>query len=258
MHVVDKLPYTPWTQRGHIVDGEFRWRLGVRPLDPANWIEFGPDADGPNGWIAEKAHVLAQHRDQAFVVRDDIEAESIEIAESLVAHLAEHHPGRPSALDAAVHPLEAASRLVPEDLVVMVERDGHLLFGGGVVCFPNRWDLPSKLGRTMAEVHQPVAALNDQLESGIDRFLERLEPDRPSWRLGWGIIDTADGFTPTSAHGADTAFFVRVERETLRRFPRTRAVLFTIRTYVAPLESVAPDQRLAACLLYTSDAADDN
>ena len=42
--------------------------------------------------------------------------------------------------------------------------------------------------------------------------------------------------------------FVRVERETLRRLPRTNAVLFTIRTYVASLASVTPDPLLAASL----------
>lgn len=40
---------------------------------------------------------------------------------------------------------------------------------------------------------------------------------------------------------------VRVERETLRRFPVTDAVLFTIRTYITPLRSVIadPDDRAA-------------
>jgi hypothetical protein len=33
--------------------------------------------------------------------------------------------------------------------------------------------------------------------------------------------------------------FLRVERETLRRFPKTNCVLFTIRTYVVPLDTVA-------------------
>ncbi len=234
-----------------MVDGVFRWRLGVRPLHVRDWFEFGPDADGPDGWIAQKAEVLAAHHAQAFVATDDVEPESIEVAQAVVDHLATRSPDRPHDLDPALHPLEAASRLVPDDLIVMVERDGRRVFGGGCVCFPNRWDLPSKLGRTMAEVHDPVAQLNEQLGSGVDRFLDRLEPERPFWRLGWGIIDTADGYTPVSRPGvlgAEPEMFVRVERETLRRLPQTNAVLFTIRTYIATLESVAPDPVLAASL----------
>ena len=46
---------------------------------------------------------------------------------------------------------------------------------------------------------------------------------------------------------------MRVERETLRRFPDTGCVLFTIRTYVASLASVAPDALLASALAAMSD-----
>ena len=123
------------------------------------------------------------------------------------------------------------------------------------MCFPNRWDLASKLGRTMAEVHAPVARLNATLEPEVDRFLDRLRPERPFWRLGWGIIDVADGYTPADGTGGPrpvdpevSGLFVRVERETLRRFPRTGCVLFTIRTYIAPIASVAEDPESAAAL----------
>ncbi len=260
--LVDDLPYTPWRERGSVVDGEFRWRLGVRPLDLRDWIELGPDADGPEGWIAQKAFLLAQHRDTVFAALDDVEAESREVGDAVVEHLRSRWPDRfgDAELDPGLHPLEAASRLVPEDLVLMVERDGRLVFGAGSVCFPNRWDLASKIGRSMAEVHAPVARLNETLENEVDRFLDRLRPDRPFWRLGWGIIDVDDGYTPADGTGPTrptapdaSELFVRVERETLRRFPQTGCVLFTIRTYVAALTSVAPDAQLASSLAAMSD-----
>lgn len=239
---MDPLPYEPWRERGSVVDGEFRWRLGIRPLDLADWIEFADDADGDDGWLRGKRRIMDDHRDTAFAVLGGIEPEAEEIAAAIIDHLAVHAPERSRRLDPGRHPLEAASLLVPEDLVVMVERDGRLVFGGGSVCFPNRWDLRSKLGVTMRDVHAPVAGLNAQLENNIDQFLDRLRPDRPFWRLGWGIIDVADGYTPADGTGPTrpvepepAEMFVRVERETLRRFPGTACVLFTIRTYVAPL-----------------------
>jgi hypothetical protein len=253
---VDPIPYRPWLDRGHVVDGSFRWRLGARPLDHGDWIELGPDAEGPDGWIAQKSIVMAEHATTAFAVLDGIEPECDEIAAALVEHLRSRWPDGHGdvALDAGLHPLDAAARLVPEDLVVMVEREGRLVFGGGSVCFPNRWDLVSKLGAPIAAVHAPVAQLNEQLEQAVDGFFDRLRPERAFWRLGWGILDTADGYTPldgTAAprpeHPAIDDLHVRVERETLRRFPRTNAVLFTIRTYVSPLRSVIadPDDRTA-------------
>ncbi|MEP1122726.1 MAG: DUF3445 domain-containing protein [Ilumatobacter sp.] len=261
MPVVESLPYTPWRERGSVVGGDFRWRLGIRPLDLDDWIEFGVDSDGPDGWLADKARILADHHETAVATLDGIEAEATEVADAVVAHLAAHEPHRPRHLGPSVHPLDAAGRLVPEDLVLMVERDGRLVFGGGSVCFPNRWDLRSKLGRTMAEVHAPVAGLNDQLEVNIDQFLARLRPDRPFWRLGWGVIDVADGYTPTDGTAPPrptvhdpSEMFVRVERETLRRFPDTGCVLFTIRTYVTSLGSVTADGESAHNLAAALDA----
>jgi hypothetical protein len=253
--VLDSLPYAPWAERGSVVDDEFRWRLGVRPLDLANWIEFGADSDGVDGWLADKQQILDENHTTAFAVLDGIEPESVEVAAAIVEHLETQAPARPRHMDPLLHPLDAAGRLVPEDLVVMVERDGRLVFGGGSVCFPNRWDLQSKLGRTMSEVHAPVAGLNEQLETNIDQFLDRLRPDRPFWRLGWGIIDVAGGYTPSNGTGPPrptdpdpSEMFVRVERETLRRFPDTGCVLFTIRTYVAPITSVVRNTEASAAL----------
>jgi dimethylamine monooxygenase subunit A len=232
----------------------FRWRLGVRPLDLRDWIELGPDADAA---IAAKATLNAEHPDTVFAVLDDVEPESLEVAAALVEHLRRRWPDRcgGARLDAALHPLDAAARLVPEDLVLLVERDGRLVFGGGSVCFPNRWDLRSKLGLSMAGVHAPVAQLNEQLETPIDAFFDRLTPQRSFWRLGWGILDTPDWYTPVDgtagprpADPDPDQLFLRVERETLRRFPLTNGVLFTIRTYVAPIGAVAGDREIAGRL----------
>jgi hypothetical protein len=239
-------------------DSAFRWRLGLRPLDLADWIEGGPDGDEA---VAQKAVLVEEHHDTVFATIEGIEAESCEVAGLIIEQLRSRWPDRHRdvAIDPDLHPLDAIGRLVPEDLVLMVERDGRLVFGGGSVCFPNRWDLRSKLGLTMAEVHAPVAELNHQLEGPIDRFLGRLTPERSFWRLGWGILDTDDWYTPIDGtcppqqtHPEPASMFLRVERETLRRFPRTRAVLFTIGTSVAPLSTVAVDvdlsNRLAGAL----------
>lgn len=239
MPTVSELPHEPFLDPLP-VDAGFRWRLGLRPLDPADWFDDGPDAAG---WIAEKETILAEHHETAFAVLDDIDQEALEVADAVVGHL--RSSGSTAELRDDVHPLEGASRLVAEDLVLMVERDGRLVFGGGSVCFPNRWDLRSKLGLTLREVHAPVPLLDEQLGDPVDRFLARLTPERSYWRLGWGIIDVPEGYTPADGTGSRRAeapepcdLYVRVERETLRRFPRTSCVLFTIRTYVAPVIDV--------------------
>lgn len=252
------------------VAGDFRWRLGLRPLDPDEWIEFDESYDSD---VLRKQQLMSAHATTVNAAAEGTEAEGFEVLENLCRHLARVRPDRfsfadgvftdavrgttaiASSIDSATpveHPLFTAGRLVQEDLALLVERDGRLVFGAGSVCFPNRWDLRSKIGLPLSGVHAPVARLNEQLEAPIDSFFERLVPDKPFWRLGWGVLDTDDPYTPLDGTAAPTGevpqpgdpsvpdrLFLRVERETLRRFPRTSCVLFTIRTYIRPLAHLA-------------------
>ena len=118
MPVVHEMPFLPFTERGSVVDGAFRWRLGVRPLDLDDWIQFGDDADG---WVEQKRTLCAEHHETVFATMDGIDAESSEVAVALAEHLARRWPDRPRDLDPSLHPLDAAARLVPDDLVLMVE-----------------------------------------------------------------------------------------------------------------------------------------
>jgi hypothetical protein len=261
---VDDARYLPFLEGPRTLDqASFRWRLGVRELDLHDWIELGPDADAA---IAAKERLNAEHRSTVFAALDGLEAESQQVAATLLDHLRRRWPDRyaDASLDPTLHPLDAAARLVPEDLVLMVEREGRLVFGAGSVCFPNRWDLRSKIGLPLADVHAPVALLNEQLQGPIDRFFDRLTPERSFWRLGWGVLDTADWYTPTDGTAGPRPtdpepadLYLRVERETLRRFGGSNAVLFTIRTYVTPIPSVAGDpatrRRLAEALAALPD-----
>ena len=229
-------------------DAPFRWRLGVRPLDLADWFEWGETGDAA---VAAKGSIMAKHADAAFAVLDQrVSDEGAELAELVVAYLAEHRPDQSRVLNPELHPLDAVARLVPDDVVLLVERDGRLVFGGGSLCFPNRWDLRSKLGLTMAQVHEPVELLNKQIEGPIDHFFSRLVPERSWWRLGWGIIHTDDWYAPSHPERNDAqmpfssdSWWLRVERETLRRLPRTGAVAFGIRTHVTPLGDLDADVR---------------
>ena len=78
-------PYEPWRE----TTGEFRWRLGVRPLDPERWIEIGDDAAHE---LALKAEIMSSHPSTAFCALDNTEDDAQEVLEVLVAHLEEVHP----------------------------------------------------------------------------------------------------------------------------------------------------------------------
>lgn len=261
------------------VAGPFRWRLGMRPLDLHDWIEIG---DGYAEEMAVKSVVRARHPDTVFVALPDATQACQEILDHLVQHLLWRFPqwfelhdgaitavrsGDTVALDGSLHPLDAAGRLVPEDLAVLAPaHDGSgEVFAAGSICFPNRWDLRSKLGQPLRAVHAPVSRLNDQLADPIDRLFARLTPDKSFWRLGWGVLDSPDLYQPVDgtagprpARPSPDDLVVRIERETVRRFARTGAVLFTIRTYISPLRALLPDTERAGRLRSAIDAMPDD
>ena len=238
----------------------FRWRLGIRSLDPVEWFIFDENADRE---LNLKKQLSVDFPHTTFGTIDGVSDEIEEVTSVISNHLSAVHADRFSRLhvDASLNPLVAISMHVQEDLIVMVERDGKLIFGAGSVHFPNRWDLRSKLGLSMREVHSPVASLNDQLEPAIDDFLARLSVGKPVWRLGWGVIDNAHLYQPTDGTAparlgrvAPADHYLRVERETLTRFPRTRCVLFTIRTFLTPLTTTAKDHESGNSLANALDA----
>ena len=217
-----------------VVGDAFRHRVGVKPLDVAKW--FVRDAD----WeptLAMKRTLIADRRDEVVSFRDDCHDAAQEAAE-LVLTWAGKSTSR-TGVDALVD----AALAVPDDLTVLrsvaagdVEQ---LPFVAGVVCSPSRWRLADKIGHDMLAVHKPVALYAEHIGAAVDTTLTRLSPDKPVWRSNWTLEDHPALFQPFTPgrqlvdHPSE--LWIRIERETLRRLPRTKGVLFTIRGFQEPL-----------------------
>ena len=220
--------------------------MGTRGLDPAAWLLTDDDRDRD---LAIKAILLSERHDEVFAALDSpaVATASAEVLDLVVAATG-------ARADSAVHPLDAAGRLVQEDLCVVVERDGAPHLDAASLCFPSYWRLADKLGRPMADVHGPVAHYGDELAAKVDRFLARLPTARPVWRRNWSIHDDPTYFlpdpTPPIAVDPPHGLWLRSERQTLRRLAAPDTILFTIRTQQVPLATLAerPDvaHRMAA------------
>ena len=99
----------------------------------------------------------------------------------------------------------------------------------------------------------------EHLTVPMDRLFHRLKVERPVWRLNWGLLDNPALFQPTghgrlahhphiTAQNAGDMLWLRMERQTLRRLPRSRDILFTIRVHVRPLHTLATHPERAAAL----------
>lgn len=222
--------------------------LGTRGLPADGWLVVDDDRTRD---LTLKQTLLEERHHEVFAALPSAEVAhaSIEVLELVV----EASGGAP---DRSLHPLDAAGRLVQEDLCVLVERDGGAHLDAASVCFPSYWRLGDKLGRPMSTVHGPVAHYADELADRVDRFLAALRADRAVWRRNWSIHDDPSyflpGSTPAQVAEPPEGLWLRSERQTLRRLPRSGAILFTIRTQQVPLVLVAerPDvaQRMAAAI----------
>ncbi|WP_312166374.1 DUF3445 domain-containing protein [Phenylobacterium sp.] len=232
--------------------------IGLKPIAEADWLEGGePDP------AARKDPLFAAHRD---VVWGETPASrpGQEEARELVAAAT----GRPPA-DEGLPPLHAAARQVPDDLVLMEKADGHWRVSALSLCAPTFFSAREVLGRALADIHAPVHGFEGRFLTRVVRIFDGLRPGLILERRNWSVVNSAETFTPDPAPirariaGIDPAragaeLHVRVERQTLRRLPRTGGALFTIRVWLHPLDDLAGDPpRLAAFAKAWREAAAD-
>ncbi len=238
---LDELPLEP---------GPPTWVMGTRALDEGAWLLADDDRDRD---LALKQQLLAERHDEVFAALD---TPTVAAASEEVRALVAAATG--ATTDATLHPLDAAGRVVQEDLCLLVLRDGAPHLDAASLCFPSYWRLRDKLGRSLAEVHGPVPHYADELGAKVDGFLARLRPDRIVWRRNWSVHDDPGYFlpdpTPPHAVAAPDGLHLRSERQTLRRLATSDAVVFTIRTQQAPLAALAGRPDLAARMVAVIDA----
>jgi hypothetical protein len=230
--------------------------MGMRPLEASAWLEVDDQVDVE---LDLKASLLSTNYDDVVATNSEGDEGSLELLDEVVRFLGAHHPERPTLQTPDEHPIVQASRLVQEDLCVLVKEDAWRL-RAACVCFPSRWLLASKIGTTLDDIHAPVPGYGDELARPTNSFFDRLSPERPFWRLNWTLLDSPLLFQPTSARVAPSgdlsAWYFRVERQTLRQLPSSRAVIFTIRTYVTSAATLSErDEQFVPTLLHSLETA---
>ena len=242
--------------------GPFRMALGLVGCDADALVEID---DRYPAEMAERRGLLAERHGAVFAAVPGSEAARAEVLEVVAGLLPRRYPGwferagdvlrnRLTGEDwdlarPGCDPLELAGRLVQEDLCV-IDADGPApVLAAAVLCAPSRWVLGEKIGRPLADVHGPVPLYAERLSGPVDRFMRALRESRVVERLNWSVLDNGALFQLGGKHrtevdpsitaaNAAARLFVRVERQTLMRLPRTGAVLFVIRVHSYPLGRV--------------------
>jgi hypothetical protein len=131
--------------------------------------------------------------------------------------------------------------LVQEDLCVLVRDDAWRL-QAAYVCSPSRWQLATKFGRTLDQIHAPVPGYDEQLSGPTNAVFDRLQLGKAFWRLDRTVLNDATLHQPDAPRHSPLwdvdQWFFRVERQTIRRLCESDAIVFTIHNYVASLDEI--------------------
>ncbi|WP_417519949.1 heme-dependent oxidative N-demethylase family protein [Minwuia sp.] len=256
--------------------GGFRLSLGLKVLDPADWIEIDGNHESE---LAQKRALLTDRQNDVFQALEGSQSAQADLMANLQQHLLIHHADRFRPDGASVRnlttgdtisvdplsPLRSAARLVQEDILLLQpSSEGHRLIAA-LLCFPTRWKLADKLGNVLSAIHDPVPGYAEKLARPMDRLFAGLTPERWLWRQNFSLLDDPALFQPgghfkqgagkdLSPHTIGEQLWFRVERQTVRLLPETGTTVFTVRIHQARLSEVVHNSSRAADLISTIDA----
>ncbi|GAB3988811.1 DUF3445 domain-containing protein [Spirosoma daeguense] len=159
-----------------------------------------------------------------------------------------------------LEPLDWVGRQVQEDLILMAGTDATLI--AGQLCFANDWCLDEKIGLPFWQIHAPITPIVEPMLRAAQTLMARLPVGRTVWRTNWSV-KVSDQLDMTSRHSKQLKqqlaeqlsglipatigdqLYVRIERQTLTRLPRSGVILFGIHTYQNRLSDEATDPERA-------------
>ena len=143
-----------------------------------------------------------------------------------------------------------------EDFVVWApDMKGQLSIQMASVCFPSGWDPVSKVNKSFAEIHEPVAD-NEMIMKAADSIATMITQKGPFVRSVWTIANSP-GLNrhpsvkkPWTNEKLDDMWY-RAERQVT--VPLGDAAIFFIRTYTVPLLSVDVERIRKSIYSMTND-----
>lgn len=244
----DRLPHLPW------IDPRTRRLPGIVPVEGRDWLRFdeayGPQMALRDRLIAEQPQVVHALLPQARPAAEELYAAILDWLHhapgfSLTTTTATRPDGTTVPLDPA-QPLLTLGRLVQEDLCLMEREGDEYVLTGGILCFPASWSLTQKLGRPMTSIHDPVPVYDADIARRVARLFDAIRPEQPLWRMNYLTYDDFVLHQPRregeKRPQPTDHVFIRCERQCLLRLPLTKAVVFTIHTYVVDAATVTAEE----------------
>ncbi|TIA46500.1 hypothetical protein D6C79_05153, partial [Aureobasidium pullulans] len=281
--IASPVPYRPWH------NGPYHVTMGIKNTAIENWIEVD---DTYLEKLTLKRELFEKHGDVTTQTLPGCEEAAFEGLHLLADYLPRRYPSmfrqsgennienmvtketwdlaRNASTWQRYHPLEVMGLLASEDFFLLQtdSQTGVSSLKAGAVCFPAGWKIQDRIGHSLWQIHAgKVPQYESKLAKSMDRFFVRMRVGSAITRFNYAIDDSNELFHPHSHHNLSAEkkvrledLHLRVERQFLQRLPKTRALLFSIRTYITPITEVTKDKEVAAALRnsvasYTDDVA---
>ena len=234
-------------------NGDGGVKVGLEPIEEADWLEIDNLFDSE---IELKKKLYESYYKEIHQELDLSLKSQQELLEMLKTHLNQYHPNHKFTTTETSAPLKNASLMVQEDLVLMLPKEEKYFLGAASLCAPSNWSLKEKFNGSLLELHKDVPSYEREIGNRVNNLFNKLPNDRIFQRFNWSIYEEATLFQPAKSKSfversktitnknAGDRLFIRVERQTIRRLPETKAIAFTIRVHVDPLSSIKDDLSL--------------
>ncbi|GMM30371.1 hypothetical protein DAMA08_031160 [Martiniozyma asiatica (nom. inval.)] len=237
----------------------FRWpyhqTMSIFKLDVNNWLDMDKYY---YEYIKEKERVYHTYGKDNIDWLPGSEESCLELMEMVKSHMMKRYPLLFTTQDNGEHvkneltgeildfslplkdhPLIYVSKMAKEDFYIVHKCDDgqHRLMAAAVPFPGGSFGIKYKLGKTLDVIHTEVPYYETKLKPSMERWFARMKAsdlvERASWYISWdhklllnNVYALKEGDT-VSSDVKPTEFNVRVERQTLRRLPKSNAIIFT-------------------------------
>ncbi|EAS31223.3 uncharacterized protein CIMG_06702 [Coccidioides immitis RS] len=243
----------------------FRWNyhqtMSLTKMEPDWWLEL------ENTYKSRVAHRKILHAKHGKSVLDKLPGSELackELMEMVIQFLCARYPRYFSLsedkryftngiLDTVedLHtkdPLVFLMDNVPEDFGIMLRDDktGNYVLRAGSICSSLGWNLTTKMGMQLHEIHEPIPDYKEKMQFSMDRYFAKMPTDKPIQRGSWGLeVEQPLFMPPGDPHELHrlsqsdslqlSSCYLRVDWQTLRRLPLSGSIIFNFKALFTPV-----------------------
>jgi hypothetical protein len=162
----------------------------------------------------------------------------------------------------SMHPLHVLLNNVPEDFAIVLrnENDGMYYFRAGMICSSLGWNIGTKIGLQLKDIHKPIPDYKEKMAFSMDRYFSKMPTNVPIQRGSWGLeVETPLYMPPGHPHEKLRGFqkedlkiedcHLRVDWQTLRRLPLSAGIVFNFKAIFTPVQEFRDEPYIPSLLL---------